>query len=161
VDGNKLSVVVSFLFTLINFINKCILYLNLHLNQLPHLLHVNTFIERSWSFLGRIFKLRSYLMCIFTEWGVYNVTHVCPTNNLPKNDFRQPFWSYSYKISNLRLHRNKMKIYCHVYWWLKTGFRLLIRFISYLQVITTINYYIVTDFHTTKHSTLISSVCLH
>jgi hypothetical protein len=37
----------------------------------------------------------------------------------------------------------------------------MIRFINNLQAVTTINYNPVTDFHTTKHSTLLSSVYLH
>jgi hypothetical protein len=41
------------------------------------------------------------------------------------------------------------------------GFRLVIGFIDHLQVITTNNYYTVTDFHTTNHSTLIFSVYFH
>jgi type IV secretory pathway TrbD component len=52
-------------------------------------------------------------------------------------------------------------LYCHVYQWLRRGFGLVIWFINHLQVVTTINYYTITDFHTTKHSTLISSVYLH
>jgi hypothetical protein len=52
-------------------------------------------------------------------------------------------------------------LYCHVYQWLKTGFGFIIGFIAYLQVVTTNNYNTVTDLHTTKHSTLISSVYLH
>jgi hypothetical protein len=43
----------------------------------------------------------------------------------------------------------------------KNGVRMVIGFIYNLQVLTTINYNIVPDFHTTKHSTLISSVYLH
>jgi hypothetical protein len=39
-------------------------------------------------------------------------------------------------------------------------FRLVIGFINHLVVVTTVNYYI-TDFHTTKHSSPISSVYLH
>jgi hypothetical protein len=119
------------------------------------------FIEYSWSLLAIIFKPPAYLTRIFTEWGIYNVTRVSPTNNLPKNDLRQQFWSYLYKISNLRRHRNKVKIYCQVYGWLKTEFGLVIGFIGYLQVITIINYYTVTDFYTTKHCMLISSVYIH
>jgi hypothetical protein len=38
---------------------------------------------------------------------------------------------------------------------------LAIGFITHLQVVTTNNYNIVTDFHTTKYSTLLSSVYLH
>jgi hypothetical protein len=45
--------------------------------------------------------------------------------------------------------------------WLKTGFGLVIGFINQLQVVTRNNDNIVTDFHTTKHSTLISSIYLH
>jgi hypothetical protein len=45
--------------------------------------------------------------------------------------------------------------------WLRRGFGLLVGFIGCLQVVTTINYYPSVDFHTTKHSTLISSVYLH
>jgi hypothetical protein len=51
--------------------------------------------------------------------------------------------------------------YCHVYGWLKTGFVLVIEFIGYLQVVTTNSYNTVTDFHTTKHSTLHFSVHFH
>jgi hypothetical protein len=51
--------------------------------------------------------------------------------------------------------------YCHVYSWLKTGFGLAIGFIDHLQVVTTNKYNTVTDFHTTKHFTLIPSVYLH
>jgi hypothetical protein len=53
------------------------------------------------------------------------------------------------------------RTYCHVSQWLKTGFGLVIGLIDHLQVLTTNNYNTVTDFHTTKHSTPISSVCLH
>jgi hypothetical protein len=42
-----------------------------------------------------------------------------------------------------------------------TGFGLVIGFINHLQVVTTINYNIVPNFYTTKHSTLIFSVYLH
>jgi hypothetical protein len=41
------------------------------------------------------------------------------------------------------------------------GFGLVIGFINYSQVVTTINYNTVPDFYTTKHSTLIISVYLH
>jgi hypothetical protein len=41
------------------------------------------------------------------------------------------------------------------------GFGLVIGFINHLQVVTTINYNTVPDFHTTDHSTLISLVSLH
>jgi hypothetical protein len=40
------------------------------------------------------------------------------------------------------------KPYCHVYGWLKTAFGLVIGFINNLQVVTTVNYYNITDFHT-------------
>jgi hypothetical protein len=50
--------------------------------------------------------------------------------------------------------------YCHVAQWLRRGFRLVIGFIGYLQVVTTNNYYTISDFHTTEHSTLLSSVYL-
>jgi hypothetical protein len=43
----------------------------------------------------------------------------------------------------------------------KDGDRIVIGFINHLQVVTATNYNTVTDFHTTKHSTLLSSVCLH
>jgi hypothetical protein len=56
--------------------------------------------------------------------------------------------------------RQQLDKYCHVYWWLKTGFELVIGFIGYLQVVTTINCYTIADLHTTKHSTLISSAYL-
>jgi hypothetical protein len=46
-------------------------------------------------------------------------------------------------------------------WVIKMGFGLVILFTGYLQVVTTNNYNTVTDFHTTKHSTIISSVYLH
>jgi hypothetical protein len=36
----------------------------------------------------------------------------------------------------------------------KMGFGLVIEFINHLQVVTTINYHIVPDFHATNHSTL-------
>jgi hypothetical protein len=49
-------------------------------------------------------------------------------------------------------------ILSHVSQWLRRGFGLVIGF---LEVVTTINYNTVTDSHTTKHSTLISSVYLH
>jgi hypothetical protein len=52
-------------------------------------------------------------------------------------------------------------LYCHVSRELKTGFGLVIGFIGYLQVVTTNNYNIIADLHTTKHSTLLSSVYLH
>jgi hypothetical protein len=42
-----------------------------------------------------------------------------------------------------------------------TGFGLVIGFINHSQIVTTINYNIVPDFYTTKHSTLIFSVYLH
>jgi hypothetical protein len=45
--------------------------------------------------------------------------------------------------------------------WLKTGFGLVIGFINHLRVVTTNNYYTITDLHTTKHSTLLSSIYLH
>jgi ribonucleotide reductase beta subunit family protein with ferritin-like domain len=51
--------------------------------------------------------------------------------------------------------------YCHVYQWLKTGFGLVIKFLNHLQAVTTNDCKTVTDFHTTKYSTLISSVYLH
>jgi hypothetical protein len=51
--------------------------------------------------------------------------------------------------------------YCRVSQWLETGFGLVIAFIRYLHVETTNNYNTVTDFHTTKHSTLLSSVYVH
>jgi hypothetical protein len=54
-----------------------------------------------------------------------------------------------------------MSEYSHVYQLLKMGFGLVIGFIGYLQVVTTTNYTTLTDFHTTKHSTLLSSVHLH
>jgi hypothetical protein len=53
------------------------------------------------------------------------------------------------------------KGYWHVLQWLRCRFGLVIGFIGYLQVVTTINYNTVPDFHTTKHSTLFSSVYLH
>jgi hypothetical protein len=37
--------------------------------------------------------------------------------------------------------------YCHVSQWLKTGFGLVIGFISHLQVVTTINYYTIAALH--------------
>jgi hypothetical protein len=52
-------------------------------------------------------------------------------------------------------------MYCHVSQWLKTGFGLVIEINNNLQVVTTINYYTVIDFYSTKHSTLIFSVYLH
>jgi hypothetical protein len=42
----------------------------------------------------------------------------------------------------------------------KTGFPLVIGFTGHLQVVTTINYNTVTNFRTTKNSTLLSSVYL-
>jgi hypothetical protein len=51
--------------------------------------------------------------------------------------------------------------YCHVSQWLRRGFGLVIGFINNLLAVTTNNYNTVTDFHATKHSTLISSVFLH
>jgi hypothetical protein len=54
-----------------------------------------------------------------------------------------------------------IKKYWHVYQSLKTGFELIIEFTDHLQVVTTINYKTLPDFHTTKHSTLISSDYLH
>jgi hypothetical protein len=41
------------------------------------------------------------------------------------------------------------------------GFGLVIEFIDHLHVATTIKYDVVSDFHTTEHSTLLSSVYLH
>jgi hypothetical protein len=38
------------------------------------------------------------------------------------------------------------------------GCGLVYRFIDYLQVVTTNNYYTIADFHTTNHSTLMSSL---
>jgi regulation of enolase protein 1 (concanavalin A-like superfamily) len=55
----------------------------------------------------------------------------------------------------------KKAIYCNVSQWLKMGFELVNGFIGYLQVVTTNNYNTFADFHTTKHSTLISKVNLH
>jgi hypothetical protein len=43
----------------------------------------------------------------------------------------------------------------------KTGFGLVFGFINHLQVVTTINYNTVPDFHTTNHSRLIYLVYLH
>jgi hypothetical protein len=43
----------------------------------------------------------------------------------------------------------------------KMVFELVIEFINHSQVVTAINYNTVPDFYTTKHSTLIYSVCLH
>jgi hypothetical protein len=37
---------------------------------------------------------------------------------------------------------------------IKTGFALVIGFINHLHVVTTINYYTITDVHTTNHSTI-------
>jgi hypothetical protein len=54
-----------------------------------------------------------------------------------------------------------MQRYYHVSQWLKMGSGLLIVLTGYVQAITTNNYNTVTDFHTTKHSTLISSVHMH
>jgi hypothetical protein len=36
---------------------------------------------------------------------------------------------------------------CHVFGWLRRGFGLVIRFINNLQVVTTNNYYTLTDLH--------------
>jgi hypothetical protein len=36
-------------------------------------------------------------------------------------------------------------LYCHVYWWLQTGFGLIIGFINHLQVVNTNNYYTIVD----------------
>jgi hypothetical protein len=52
-------------------------------------------------------------------------------------------------------------LYGHVYQWLRRGFGLVIGVVNNLQPVTTINYYTIADLHTTKHSTLISSVYLH
>jgi hypothetical protein len=43
----------------------------------------------------------------------------------------------------------------------KTWFGLVIGFINHLQVVFTINYNIVSNFHTTNHSTQSISNCLH
>jgi hypothetical protein len=51
-----------------------------------------------------------------------------------------------------------LSIYCHVYGWLKTGFGSVIGFIDHSHAVTTNNYTTVTDFHTTKHSTIISFI---
>jgi hypothetical protein len=45
-------------------------------------------------------------------------------------------------------------IYCHEQEWLSTGFGLASSLIDNLQVVTTNNYNIIADFHTTNHSTL-------
>jgi hypothetical protein len=60
-----------------------------------------------------------------------------------------------------RIRKESINPYCRVYYWLKTGFRLVIEFINHLQVVTTTKYNTVTHFHTTNHSTLIFSVHLH
>jgi hypothetical protein len=63
--------------------------------------------------------------------------------------------------SSRLLYKNvKIRIQCQVYQWRKTGFGLVVGFINHLQVVTTNNYYAVTDFHTLKHSTLsLQSIC--
>jgi hypothetical protein len=68
----------------------------------------------------------------------------------------QSFWK-----RNIYREIHYCSTYCHVSQWLKTRFGFVIRFIDLLQVVTTINYNTVPDFHTTKHSTLLSSVYLH
>jgi hypothetical protein len=55
----------------------------------------------------------------------------------------------------------KSGFYCHVSQWLRLGFGLVTGFMEYLQVLTINNYNTITNFHTTKNSTLISSVDLH
>jgi hypothetical protein len=47
---------------------------------------------------------------------------------------------------------------CRVYQWLNTGFGLLIGFINYLQVVTTINYYSTADLHNLQslHNNILS-----
>jgi hypothetical protein len=68
----------------------------------------------------------------------------------------KPRWEYS-----LISYKLKHRKYCHLYQWLKIEFTLVTGFIDHLQAVTTIYYNNATDFHTTKHSTLISSVYLH
>jgi hypothetical protein len=81
---------------------------------------------------------------------------------------------YSYKEINLKLKYSEKEahflkkfeswvfwMYCHMFQWLKTGFAFVIGFINHLQVVTIIKCNIVTDFHTTNHSTLIFSVYFH
>jgi hypothetical protein len=63
------------------------------------------------------------------------------------------------------LHRRRRRrdtiILSRVWVTKEVRFGLVIGFINNLQVVTTINYNIVPDFHIKKHSTLISSVYLH
>jgi hypothetical protein len=63
--------------------------------------------------------------------------------------------SHPSKIRSIGFNMLLLLLLLHV--WVRIGNW----FIGYLQVVTTNNYNTVTDFHTTKHSTLISSVYLH
>jgi hypothetical protein len=57
------------------------------------------------------------------------------------------------KQHSFRYHAGQYKILSRV-WVAKAGFILVIEFINHSQIVTTINYHIVPDFHTTNHSTL-------
>jgi hypothetical protein len=63
-------------------------------------------------------------------------------------------------ISHTASHVPSGLCYCHVYHWLNTKFELVIGFIGYLRAVTTNNFNTVTDFHSTEHSTLLTSVYL-